>query len=101
MRGHVVGPFSVVAPSGVLGREAIECRRDIREHGGIGIFLDRQRRRGVTDEQRHRALLRAGFPGEFRGLGGKIDEATPRRLHRQQRADDGFSADPRQRGTGE
>ena len=78
MRRHVVGAFGVVAPPGALGREPAERRHEIVQHRGIGVFLDRQRRRGVADEQRHRALLRAGFVDEFCDFGSEIGEAGAR-----------------------
>ncbi len=78
MRRHVVGAFGVVGPSGILGREPIERRHQIVEHRRIGVFLNRQRRRGVADEQRHRAFLRAGILDKFRDLGGEIDKAGAR-----------------------
>ena len=97
----LVGAFGVVAPSGVFGREAVERRRQILEHRRVGIFLDRQRRRGVADEQRHRAFSRAGLLHEFRNLGGEIDKAAPGGLDRQERGDDGVCNDRRWRGAGE
>ena len=58
MRGHVVRPFGVMSPAGIFGRKARKRRLQIREHGRIGVFLDRQRCRGVADEQCHRAFSR-------------------------------------------
>jgi hypothetical protein len=95
MRRHVVGALGVVAPSGILGREPAERRQEIVEHRRIGIFLDRQRRRGMADEQRHRALLRAGIADKSRDLGGEIDEAGAGGLDRQQRRNNGVCADGR------
>src|SRR5450631_380894 len=77
MRRHVVGAFGAVGPSGVLGRQPVERGHQIVEHRRIGIFLDRQRRRGMTD------------------LGGEIDEAGTGRLNRQERRYDGIGADGR------
>jgi len=76
MRRHVIGSFGIVAPSGVLGRQAIEHGREIVEHRGIGVFLNRQRRRGVTDEQCYRPFSRAGRLDELRDLAGEVDKAA-------------------------
>jgi hypothetical protein len=59
------------------GASRFERRHQIVEHRRIGVFLDRQRRRGVADEQRHRAFARAGLLHEFRDLGGEIGKAAP------------------------
>ena len=40
VRRHVVGPFSVVDPTYVRGRNAIERGNEIDLHVGICIFLD-------------------------------------------------------------
>jgi hypothetical protein len=82
-----------VAPSGILGREPVQRRRQIDEHGRVGIFLDRERRRGVTNEQRHRAFARPRVLDEFRDFGGEIGKARARRLRGQQRGYDGGRAD--------
>ncbi len=95
MRRHVVGAFGVVGPSAVLGRKPAERRDQIVEHRRIGIFLDCQRRRGMADEQRHRALSRARLLHKLGDLGGEIDEAASRRLNREQRRHDGICADGR------
>src|SRR6201996_7570327 len=47
---HVVGAFAVVPPSGVLRRQPTQRGHQILQHGRIGIFLDRQRRRGMANE---------------------------------------------------
>ena len=99
--GMSSGPSVSWRPSGALGREPAQRRRQIVEHRRIGVFLDRQRCRGMTDEQRHRALLRAGLADEFCDFGGEIDEARARGLHRQQRRYDGSGADGGWRGAGE
>jgi hypothetical protein len=70
-------------------RDLAERRHQIVEHRGIGIFLDRQRGRGVTDEQRHRTFPRGHFPDEFRNLSGEIDKAGPGCLDGQQRRHEG------------
>jgi hypothetical protein len=75
VRRHVVRSLGVMAPSGVFGRKSIQRRGQIDEHGRIGIFLDGQRRRGVADEQRHRALARGGVAKEFRNLAGEVGKA--------------------------
>jgi len=100
VRRHIVGTFGVVAPTGVLGREPAEHRHEIVEHGGIGILLDRQRRRSMADEQRHRPLSRVRVKHKLRDLGGEIDEAGAGGLNREKRRHDGVGADGGWRGAG-
>ena len=53
MCGHVVGTFVGVAVEPiVLGRDAAEEIIEIANDIGIGVLLDRQRRRSVLDEER-------------------------------------------------
>jgi len=66
-----------VGPSGVLGRQPIERHHQVVQHRGIGIFLNRQRRRGVTDKQRYRAFAGTGVAEEFCDLSGKVGKAGP------------------------
>jgi hypothetical protein len=84
MSGHVIGPFGIVAPSGVLRRQPAERRCQIRKHRRIGVLLDREGRRGVTDEERHHALDCTGVPHKPRDLVGQIDEAASGSLNREQ-----------------
>src|SRR5262245_34998371 len=42
MSRHVVGPFGIVNPRSVLGRETVECGKQIGLDVGIRVFLDRQ-----------------------------------------------------------
>ena len=51
MRGHVVGPLRGVAIGAIERRDAAEKVLQIMTNIGIGIFLDGQRCRGMTDEQ--------------------------------------------------
>ena len=83
VRRHVVGPFGVMRPSGILRRETVQCRRQIVEHRRIGVFLDRQRRRGMANEQRHRAFARAGVSTNFATSAVRSVKPAPRRLHRR------------------
>ena len=55
MCGHVVGTFVGVAVEPiVLGRDAAEEIIEIANDIGIGVLLDRQRRRSVLDEERQK-----------------------------------------------
>ena len=52
VRGHVVGPLGRVLEVGrVLRHRAREPALHVAAHVGIGVLVDRQRRRGVLDEQ--------------------------------------------------
>ena len=86
------GPFGIMRHPAFSGASRFERRGQIGEHGRIGIFLDCQRRRGVTNEQHYRAFAGARVAHEFRNLGGEIDEACFRCLHGQQRRHDGVAA---------
>ena len=52
MRGHVVRPFDIVHPAGIVGRNASKRGRKVGTHIGIGIFLDDERGRCVPYEIR-------------------------------------------------
>ena len=81
---HVIGTFGVVAPSEVLRREMIERGGQILQHRGIGILLNRQRGRGVTNEQRHLALDGARVADEPGDISREIEKAAARGLRREQ-----------------
>jgi hypothetical protein len=72
-----------VAPSGVLRREAIQRGYQIHKHRRIGVFLYREGRRGMANEERHQALDGAGVPHKTGNLGGQIDEAASGSLNRE------------------
>ena len=55
MGGHVVRPLGAVEQSGVLRRGTAKIRHQVVT-SSVGIFLDRQRRRGVPGEHRDQAV---------------------------------------------
>jgi len=69
-----------------------ELNAPLGKHRRVGILLDGERGRGVTDEQRQRAFLRICIAREFGDVGGQIDKALAMGLHREQRADDAVDA---------
>ena len=85
----------------ILGREPPDAVVKIVEHRRIGVFLDRQRRRGVTDEQRHARPRSHGPHDEFRDFRGQIDKAGARCLDRQQRRHERIGDDADGAGAGE
>src|SRR5690606_1375388 len=68
VRGQVVAAFiSVPVIRFVFGHRVVEITLEIGPHGGIGVFVDRERRRSVLDEQVQQAHLEApqlGQPGQ-------------------------------------
>ena len=97
VRRHIIGSLGIVAPTRMLRRQPVECGRQIRKHRRIGVFLNRQRRRGMANEQRHHALDRAGVLCKACDLGGEIDKAASRCLSGETRRYDRGRADGRRR----
>ena len=58
MSRHVVGPFDIVNPRCVLRCQPIERGDKVGLDVGIGVFLDRQRSRRVTQIDQQRRLPR-------------------------------------------
>ena len=97
MGRHVVGALGVVAPSEVFRGETIERSGQILQHRRIGILLNRQRSRGVTNEQRQLAFDCTHLLGELRDLGRQIDKAAARGVHVKQRRHDRTRGNRRRR----
>jgi hypothetical protein len=53
--GHVVEAFVVVNVGTVVGGDVVEVGEDVALHGGVGVLLDEQRRRGVAAEDGEQA----------------------------------------------
>ena len=68
MRGHIVGPFGVVNPAGVVGRDPFEGRDKIGLHVWIGILLNDKRRRGVPQIKQYNAIARLDLAQKARDL---------------------------------
>ena len=84
MSRHVIRTFRIMGPAGVLRRKSIERGGQIVEHRGIGVFLNRERGRGVANEQRHYPLGRTGLLHEGCDFAGQIDEARSASFDRKQ-----------------
>jgi hypothetical protein len=90
MRGHIVGPFGVVNPSCIFGRDPFECRDEVGLHVRIGVFLDDKRRRGMPQIKQHSTIARLDLVQEARDLSRYFKEAFAGGLDRECRTGDGF-----------
>ena len=59
----------------------------ISQYRRIGVLLNRQRGRGVADEQRQRTLARAGAAQELRRFARDVDKACAAGLHSERGGD--------------
>ena len=57
-RRHVIRPLAGVPVWRAPRRQPVKRVDEIQSYVRIGVFLDRQRRRGVTDEKREQSVLR-------------------------------------------
>ena len=97
MGRHVVGAFGVMYPAGVPRRQGLQRGAQIGLHVGVGVFLDHQRRRGVTDKSQQHAFTAAGRTHERRRFAGDLDEALSRRLDGESRGSDQIGGPARDR----
>ena len=63
MGRHVVGPFDFVHPPSIGWSDAAKRHDEIRAYVGIGVLLDRQRRRSMFQINEHGAVARAETTG--------------------------------------
>ena len=90
MRGHIIGPFGVVDPARIFGRDPFECRDEVGLHVRIGVFLNDKRRRGVPQIKQHDAIARFDFAQEACNLARYFKETFAGGLDRKCRAGDGL-----------
>jgi len=64
MGGHVVGAFASVAMREIFGSDRGERGLEIERHIRVGVFVDRQRGRGMLQEQMQQADTQVGEFGQ-------------------------------------
>ena len=77
MRRHVVGAFRIMGVIRAFGREPREDSFEIAQHGGIGVFLNEQRRGGVATERRRQPLRHARAARKVADGLGKFVKSAP------------------------